>query len=281
MSGRALPIGADAAAATPSIGRRHDAVQRSFRSSLLWTAPVVGVMLFLGLWQLIVGALEVKRFVLPGPWSIVVHLADNPGYYLRNARTTVWEAACGFLLAFVLAMAAAIVMARSRYVERAIAPLAVLIQVTPIIAYAPAAVIWLGFGLKPILVITSLVCFVPFLLNGVSGLRSVDPLLVELARSVDASEREVLIRLRFPSALPFLFAAARINVGLALIGAVLGEFFAGVSSGLGYAVKTAQTRLLVDQLWGSIFSLAILGSLATLLLSVVERLSLRWHSSQR
>ena len=279
MNGRALPVGA--AAATPPFGRRRDTVQRSFGSRLLWTAPVVGVMTFLGLWQLLVWALDVKRFVLPGPWSIVVHLADNPAYYLRNARTTVWEAACGFFLAFLLAMAAAVVMARSRYAERAIVPLAVLIQVTPIIAYAPAAVIWLGFGLKPILVITSLVCFVPFLLNGVSGLRSVDPLLVELARSVDASEREVLLRLRFPSALPFLFAAARINVGLALIGAVLGEFFAGVSSGLGYAVKTAQARLLIDQLWGSIFSLAIVGSLATLLLSVVERVSLRWHSSQR
>ncbi len=262
-------------------GARAAVTRRRLWGNLLWTAPIVGVITFLGLWQALIWISGVKRFVLPGPWSIVVHLAGAPGYYLRNARTTVWEATCGFLLAFVFAMAAAVVMARSRYAERAIAPLAVLIQVTPIIAYAPAVVIWLGFGIRPILVITSLVCFVPFLLNGVSGLRSVDPLLIELARSVDATEREVLVRLRFPSALPFLFSAARINVGLALIGAVLGEFFAGVSSGLGYAVRTAQARLLVDQLWGSIFSLAILGSLATLLISVIERLALRWHASQR
>ena len=121
-------------------------------------------------------------------------------------------------------------------------PLAVLIQVTPIIAYAPAIVVWLGFGLKPILVITSLVCFVPFLVNSVAGLRSVDPNLLELARSVDARKRVVFWRLRLPSALPFLFSAARIAVGLALIGAVLGEFFAGTPAGLGYAVKIAQAR---------------------------------------
>ena len=275
MSDQSVKAGTVIPSARAAVSRRR------IVGSLLWTAPIFGVITFLGFWQALVSVLHVKRFVLPGPWSIVVHLAGAPGYYLRNARSTVWEALLGFVLAFFLAMAAAVVMARSRYAERAIAPLAVLIQVTPIIAYAPAVVIWLGFGLRPILVITSLVCFVPFLLNGVSGLRSVDPLLIELARSVDASEREVLVRLRFPSALPFLFSAARINVGLALIGAVLGEFFAGVSSGLGYAVKTAQARNLVDQLWGSIFSLAILGSVATLLISIVERVTLRWHASQR
>ena len=95
-------------------------------------------------------------------------------------------------------------------------PVAVLIQVTPIIAYAPAFVIWLGPGLKPILAITTLVCFVPFLFNAVTGLRSVDPATHELLRSVDANGREIFWRLRLPHALPYLFAAARIAVGLAL-----------------------------------------------------------------
>ena len=172
-------------------------------------------------------------------------------------------------------------MAHSRFIERAVTPLAVLIQVTPIIAYAPAVVIWLGFGLKPILVITSLVCFVPFLINGVTGLRSVDSNLLELARSVDASRREVFWKLRFPSALPHLFSAARIAVGLALIGAVLGEFFAGVQSGLGYSIKFAQSRFLTMQLWGSVYVLALIGSIGILLINGLERLTLHWHSSQR
>ena len=195
---------------------------------------------------------------------------------------TAWEAFLGFSVALVLAMIGGTLMAHSPFIERASLPIAVLIQVTPIIAYAPAIVIWFGLGFKSILVITSLVCFVPFLVNSVAGLRSVDPNLLELARSVDARKRVIFWRLRLPSSLPFLFSAARIAVGLALIGAVLGEFF-GSSEGLGYAIKTAQARpiQLIDQLWGSIFVLGLMGAIATLLIGAIERSVLHWHSSQR
>jgi NitT/TauT family transport system permease protein len=161
-----------------------------------------------------------------------------------------------------------------------VTPLAVLIQVTPLIAYAPALVIWLGFGLKPILVGTALVCFVPFLFNAVTGFRSIDPATHELLRSVDASKREVFVRLRVPHSLPYLFSAGRIAIGLALIGAVLTEFFAGVDQGLGWAIKVAQARNLTLQLWGSIFVLAFLGGVAMVLLGLLERSVLRWHPSQ-
>jgi NitT/TauT family transport system permease protein len=249
------------------------------RWSFLSVAPVIGIVGFLGLWQFLVWAFDVKRFVLPGPWSTVRHLANDPGFYASNARTTIWEAFLGFVVAFVIAMIAAAFMARSRFLERAAMPIGVLVQVTPIIAYAPAIVIALGTGLKPI--VTTLVCFVPFLVNAVAGLRSVDPLLLELARSVDTKEIEVLRRLRIPSALPYLLSAAKINVGLALIGAVLGEFFALRSSGIGYAVKVAQQHLLVDQLWGAIFTLALIGSLAIVLITALERVVLRGHAAQR
>jgi NitT/TauT family transport system permease protein len=250
-------------------------------SSLLPLAPLIGVVTFLGLWQFLVWAFDVKRFVLPGPWSIVRHIASEPGFYFRNARITMWAALLGFTIAFVAAMVAATLMARSKVLERAGLPISVLIQVTPVIAYAPAIVIWLGPGLPSILTITALVCFVPFLINAIAGLRSVDPLLLELARSVNAGEVEVLRRLRIPSALPYLLSAAKINVGLALIGAVLGEYFALTTRGLGHAVKTAQSRNLIDQQWGAIFTLAILGSLATLLITGLERIALRGHAAQR
>jgi NitT/TauT family transport system permease protein len=243
-------------------------------------APLVGVLTFLGLWQFLVWAFDIQEYLLPAPTEIFRHIFSDLSFYWDNARTTLWEASLGFLIALVLALAAATVMAHNRFVEQASLPLVVLIQVTPIIAYAPAIVIWLGFGLKPILVITSLVCFVPFLVNAVTGFRSIDPATHELMRSVSASRREVFFRLRVPHALPYLFSAARIAVGLALIGAVLGEFFAGVTSGLGYAVKVAQARSLILQLWGSIYVLGFLGAVAVLLVSGLERLVLRWHSSQ-
>ncbi len=245
-------------------------------------APIVGVVGFLVIWQLYVVIWDVEKFKLPRPTDILDHLASDPRFYWDNGRTTLWEATLGFAIAFAVALVLAIVMAHSRFLDRAIQPIAVLIQVTPIIAYAPVVVIWLEFGLKPILVVTSLVCFVPFLLNGVRGLRSVDTNLLELAHSVDANWWEVLWRLRLPSSLPYLFAAARISVGLALIGAVLGEFFAGVNAGLGYAIKVAQARPnLKMQLWGSIYVLALMGALAMLLIGALERIALRWHSSER
>ena len=173
------------------------------------------------------------------------------------------------------------ILAHSRFLERLSIPIVVLAQVTPLIAYAPAIVIWFGFGLKPIVIMTAFVCGVPFLLNGVTGLRSVDPNLLELARSVDASWWEIYLRLRLPSALPNVFVAARVAVGLALLGAVLGEFFAGVSSGLGYAVKVAQNRNLPLQLWASVYVLAAIGAAAIVLISGLERVVLHWHASQR
>jgi len=251
------------------------------RRLLLLLAPVIGVVGFLAIWQLSIVVFDIKKFVLPSPWNILGGIEADPMFYVRNARTTVWESFLGFTIAFLLAMLGATIMALSKFAERAILPLAVLLQVTPLIAYAPAIVIWQGFGLKPILIMTSLVCFVPFLINGVLGLRSVDPNLLELARSVDASRREEFFRLRLPSALPSLFSAGRIAVGLALIGSVLGEFFSGSTGGLGYSVKTAQAHSLTLQLWGSVFVLAFVGAAATMLIIGLERITLQWHSSQR
>jgi NitT/TauT family transport system permease protein len=259
---------------------RHGAT--GVRRVLLAAAPVIGLATFFLVWELGVVVFDVPKYILPRPSDILASINGSKEFYWRNARTTMWEATLGFTIAFVLAMIAATVMAHSRFIERAALPLVVLIQVTPIIAYTPAIVAWQGFGLKSILIVTSLVCFVPFLINGVSGMRSVDPNLIELARSVDANRREVFFRLRLPSALPNLFSAARIAVGLALIGAVLGEFFAGSLSGLGYAIKVAQNRASLRlQMWGSIFVLAFIGAAATLLISVLERVTLHWHSSQK
>lgn len=252
------------------------------RRGLRMAAPVIGLATFFLIWQYGVKIFDIKKFILPRPSDILSTINGDKEFYVRMARTTLWEAFVGFGVAFVLAMIVATFMAHSRFVERAVLPLAVLIQVTPIIAYTPAIVIWQDYGFKSIVVVTSLVCFVPFLINGVTGMRSVDPNLIELARSVNASKREVYFRLRLPSALPNLFSAARIGVGLALIGAVLGEFFGGSLSGLGYTIKVDQNRLQLHlQMWGAIYVLAFIGAAATFLITVAERFALHWHSSQR
>lgn len=246
-----------------------------------WLAPIVGVVGFLAIWEILVVAFDIRVSLIPRPTKILQSINGDKSFYWRHARATIWEAFAGFVLAFLAAMLTAAVMAHVRFLERAVSPLLILLQVTPIIAYAPAIVLWLGPGFKPIVVITAVACYVPFVVNATIGFRSVDPTLIELARSVNASRVEVFVKLRLPSALPALFSAARIAVGLALIGAVLGEWFGLVRVGLGYAVKVAQSTSLVLQLWSAIFVLAIIGGLAIVLIGIVERVVLHWHASQR
>jgi NitT/TauT family transport system permease protein len=254
---------------------------RRVRAVWLGFAPVIGVLVPLLVWQAYVMIADIEQVVLPAPWDVLVHLADDPGFYLENAWPTLKEAAAGFVVGGVVALIGAAVLAHSRWMERAAMPWIILLQVTPLIAYAPALVIWRGFGFQSVVLITAICCFVPFLVNGLIGFRSVDPNLLELARSVDAGRLEVLAQLRLPSALPNIFSGARIAVGMALLGAVLGEFFGGVSSGLGFSIKVAQNRGLTLQLWGSVFVLAFLGSLAISLITITERVVLHWHASQR
>lgn len=244
-------------------------------------APVIGVIGFLAVWELFVVAFDVRPSLLPRPTKILSSINGDKSFYWRHARTTMWEALVGFVIAFVAGLATAALMAHVRIADRAISPLMILLQVTPIIAYAPAIVLWQGPGFGPIVTITAIACYVPFVINATTGFRSVDPTLIELARSVNASRTEVFFRLRVPSALPSVFSAARIAVGLALIGAVLGEWFGVVNQGLGIAVKTAQSRYLALQLWAAIYVLAMIGMLAIILIGVIERFVLHWHASQR
>lgn len=249
-------------------------------------APVAGIAGFLLLWQLAVALFDIERFVLPSPSTVFGELFDRPGFFFHHAWITLWWASLGFAVALVAALLIATLMVHSPFIDRSMQPLAVLIQVTPIIAYAPALAIWLRTlqdgGRRMMLVVTAVVCFVPFLVNAAAGLRSIDPATHELLRIVDASRREVFFKLRLPYALPYLFSAARIGVGLALVGAVLGDWFALRTSGLGAVLRESQRGVqLTPQMWAAVFLLAAIGGTAVLAVGALERLTLRWHSSQR
>jgi NitT/TauT family transport system permease protein len=272
---------------TPSVGIDpvtdvgRPAADRPWRKVWMGLAPIIGVLVPLLLWQLYVKAADVKQIVLPAPWDVLQDIWTQPGFYFDNARPTLWEAVVGFAVGALVAILLATVLAHSRWLERAAGPWIIVLQVTPLIAYAPAIVIWRGFGFQSVVLITAICCFVPFLVNAIIGFRSVDPNLLELARSVDANRAEIMLQLRLPSALPNLFSAARIGVGMALMGAVLGEYFGGVTGGLGYVIKIGQARGFTLQLWGAVFVLALIGSLAISLITFLERIVLHWHASQR
>lgn len=242
-------------------------------------APVVGIGGFFLLWEVYVRAFDVRPLTLPRPSRIVVHVFENSELYFDNAMVTITEAAVGLLIAFFSAMLVATAMAHSSFVERASWPILVLIQSTPIVVLVPVFIRWLGFGMASKIAIAALFAFVPFVSNAVTGLRSVDTDRLDLLHSVNASGREIFWRLRLPSALPSLFAAGRICIALALIGAVIGEYYGSSTAGLGTISQRAASRNFVDQQWGSIFVAAFVGISATLVLLAFERRVLRWHPS--
>lgn len=271
------PLGGVTMAVEPT----HDEVDRVPSQPLLrYVAPLAGLVVLFGGWEAYVRLAGVSPLTLPAPSRIIAHLLSDPGFYLANGWITLTEALVGFVLALAVALVVAAAMAHSRFVERATMPVIVLVQSTPVAVLAPVFLLWFGFSPVPKVLVAALFAFVPFVANALTGMRSVDHDTLEVMRSVDASRREVLWHLRLPHALPALFSAGRICVGLALVGAVIGELYGGSTQGLGYQARIAQSRSLVDQLWGSVLSLAIMGIVLTLAVMALERRALRWHTSQ-
>ena len=231
---------------------------------------MVGVGVFFGLWEALIHLLDVKAFVMPAPSRIVRTIANSPAFYWREGTITGREALGGLAIALLLALALAIPMARSSLVERAVQPVTTLVQVIPLVCYAPAFVIWLHPGSKPILAVTALISFVPLLYNLVAGLRATDPDARDVLLSVGAGRFEVLRTLEIPSALPHLFAGLRTAVGLSLIGAVLGEWFALRSHGIGLEIQKGAV-VGAPRVWAAAFTLAAMGSVALVALGALER----------
>jgi len=244
-------------------------------------APVVGIVVFLALWEAFVQIRDVRPFILRAPSDIVRHLAKFPMDFLRASGTTSLHAVTGFLVALALAICVGAALAASPFLERASQPVLVLIVVTPFASYIGSVVLWLGSGDAPVRFITTLVCFPAFVFGAVAGMRSADPASRELFASVAASRFEVLWRLRLPSALPTLFTTARFNTGLALIATYLVEGQNFANAGLGAIGRRAAGYSLADPQWATVFCMAMIGTLWLVLLGALERVVLRWHASQR
>jgi NitT/TauT family transport system permease protein len=245
--------------------------------------PVVGVVVFLAVWESFVRAFDIRRFVLTAPTEILSELLDDPNAYWSNTLVTAQHLAGGLLISVAVSLVVGSVMAASRYIEEATAPVLIIILVTPWVAYINSVVIWLGFNDRPIIFMVAFTSFPLLTFGVVTGMKSADPAARELFASVDASRWEVLWRLRLPSALPTVLTTARFAVALGLGAAYFSE---GASSGLrglgviGRRAALDQTRG-AEVLWTTIFCTAALGISGLVALSLVEKTALRWHASQR
>ncbi|MDQ2754268.1 MAG: ABC transporter permease subunit [Actinomycetota bacterium] len=244
-----------------------------------WLPPLVAIAMVVVAWQLVAAN---YRYVLPRPASVLRQLVDHPGDYVHSGRITLLEALLGLLFGFGAAVAVALLAARLPLLGRAVLPLAVLLNVTPVVAIAPGLVVAFGFGLAPKVIVTAVICFFPTMITTTVGLRSADPAVLEVLHSLHASETEILLRARLPTALPYLFAAARLCLPLSVIGAVVAEFVTpGSTDGLGTVIFLAAPNSQLDRVYAAVICLGIIGVALTFGIGFAERRMLSWHQSQR
>jgi putative hydroxymethylpyrimidine transport system permease protein len=245
--------------------------------------PLTVIVLLLGLWEIaaqwdwIANALNIQDFLVPAPSDIATSLWDDRSLLASNAWVTLKEVLIGFLIAAVAGVAFALLIHLSDTARRAIYPLLVASQTIPIVILAPILVVWFGFGLAPKLVIVALICFFPITVNMLDGLRSVDPDLTKMLRSLGAGRLQRLWRAEIPTALPFAFSGARVAITVSVIGAVFAEYV-GSSEGLGHLINQAQAQLLTARSFAAVVVLSAMAIALFALVTLLERRLVTWDS---
>ncbi len=245
-------------------------------------APLVLIGLILAVWELAVRVLGTPAYLLPSPSAIAVALVDNAPILLASAGTTLGMALLALVIASVSAVTLAFVVALSPLLESAVRPLAVVLQVTPIVAIAPLVNIWAGLDhpQRAVIGLAALVAFFPIFSGAVTGLKAVDPDLERLFQLYSATRLQRLRRLRLPSALPYLLEGHKVAAGLAVIGAVVAEFVSGSggAQGLAWRLLEAANRLQTAKMFAALLLLGVMGAAAHAAFQALENWALkRWR----
>jgi ABC-type nitrate/sulfonate/bicarbonate transport system permease component len=225
-------------------------------------------------WDVLADLLSVRDYLVPAPTEIAEALWDHRSLLAEDALVTLEEVVLGFAIAAVAGVAFAVAMHLSDTVRRAFYPLLVASQTVPVIVLAPVLVVWFGFGIVPKLLIIALICFFPITVNAYDGLRSVDPELVKMMRTLGADRGQILRRAELPWALPYIFSGAKVAV--AVIGAVFAEWI-GASDGLGHLILISSGELSTALTFAAIVVLSTIAIALFALLAVAERRVVNWR----
>jgi NitT/TauT family transport system permease protein len=243
-----------------------------------WAPALVVLAAFIGLWEAIVKGFHVQRFLLPAPDAIWTAFVDNQSTLWHAGWFTFQEALGGFAIGSVVAILFAIVVARWDLLGGALMPYAIAANAIPIIAFAPITNAWFNPLVKTSkMVIAAILCFFPVFVNTVRGLRSVRPQQLELMRSYAVGELTVFRLVRVPTALPMLFTALRVASVLAMIGAIVGEYYGGSLESLGANINQDASLFQFEKAWAEIVVACIFGIAFYLAVALAERLATRWQ----
>ncbi len=263
-------------------GRGSDAGRR-----VVEYAPAV--IVFVGAivaWELIVGAIGLRAFILPRPSAIIAALADNwaTGRFglLPSWQATMLEAVGGLVIGTVAGVGTAFLTSRWATARNTLIPIGVAAGAIPIIAFAPLMNNWFG-ALSPLskMMMAAVLVYFPVMVNVTRGLTAAEPAALELMRSYAASEWTVLRKVRVPTALPYFFTALKVATTLSLIGAIVGEYFGGSSLVLGRIIVQASSALRFDVTWAAVLLAAVTGIVFYLAVVILERIFIPWHASIR
>jgi len=237
----------------------------------------LSVALFLLLWDALVRWQHYPSFILPSPGDVwakfLITLAD--GSLLHHASITLVEILGGLLVGVTVATLLGYLLAKSPLLDQLVSPYIVALQSFPVVAVAPLLVIWMQNGLARTILITALVLFFPVLVNTIAGLRSVEPELVAVMKSLQATRWQIFLKLELPFALPVLLAGLKIGATLAVIGAVIGEFV-GANHGLGFLINLSQGLLDTPLMFVALFTLVVIALGLYGLVSLLEHSLLAW-----
>lgn len=257
-------------------------MRRARRFAHDWLPALAVFVLGILVWEGAVRGFDIQNFLLPAPSSIAETLWTDRGELWSAAFFTFREALGGFVIGCSLGFVAAVVVSRWRLLRAAVMPYAIAAGAVPIIAFAPITNNWFGVtGMTSKMVIAAVLCFFPMLVNTMRGLTSVDPSAIELMRSYAANEMTVFRRVRLPSSLPYVFSGLKVATVLAMIGAIVGDYFGGAPGALGVEIRRWVGIFAFDQAWAGIVLASLLGIAFYGSVALVERMAMSWHPSVR
>jgi NitT/TauT family transport system permease protein len=253
---------------------------------LLRTAipPLTLLIVLLGLWQFSVWWFELKPFLVPSPIQVAKAAVTTFGKLAAATRVSAAAALSGFAASLVVGVVVAFFFSQSRLIRVSCYPYAIFLQTVPIVAIAPLIINWFGSGFRSIVIITFIIGLFPIITSTTTGMTSVDPELLDLFRLNRASRWHIWLKLRLPNAVPHLITGARTSSGLSVVGALVGEYFAGFgvnNYGLGFLIGRNTSQMRTDELFAAVIASTLLGITIFGAVSIVGAFILnRWYDTK-
>lgn len=226
-------------------------------------------------WEAAIPVFDIHPAILPAPSRIVTTIFTDWSLLASNMVYTLWEVLLGFAIGFLTGLVLAILIVYSPVLERALYPLVVASQTIPVFAIAPLLVIWFGFGIWPKVLISALIVFFPICVNEVEGLRSAEPEMINMLRSLSASRWRIFRLVEMPASIPYLLAGTQVGIAYSVIGAVIGEWV-GSNRGIGYLMLAANAMIRTDRVFAAIVVLSVVALSLFVIAGLMSRVLMPW-----